>query len=175
MDVVKRPHDTRFELTVQDLCVLDQFQNFGPEFELILCSDGKNLLNLLSSPSHHSHSSLQPTQGRVREFGKVQSCPTVIVGSGSTVSRGNKTPIRAHHSEVPMATSPDCGVLSPASDTPSLLSICYQHVTSLSPEHPAVKDVDVREWAGQGAWPGEGEPDIHKMSVHCTGVDVLGE
>ena len=79
----------------------------------------------------------------------------------------------------------DFGVVSPASDSLTLLSVSYQHITSLSPDHPAMRDIDMGEgvgqWAGPGEgveqWvePGEGEPEIHKISVHCTGIDVMGK
>ena len=171
LDLHKRPYDTRLELSVQDLCVLDRFQSFGPEFELILCSDGKNLLNL-SSPSKKD--SFQPSHSSGMT-GKSYSYPTF----GSS---GNATPIKAHQSDISNQFSPreDFGVISPASDSPTLLSVCYHHLTSLSPDHPATRDVDLAERGeeeeeDEWVWPSEGEPEIHKISVHCTGVDVMGE
>ena len=182
LDLHKRPYDTRLELSVQDLCVLDRFQNFGPEFELILCSGGKNLLNL-SSPSQKQ--SFDPSSGMT---GKSYSYPT-FASIRNTVSNSNATtptvtPIRAHHSDIPnlFPLQEDFGIISPASDSPTLLSVSYHHLTSFSPDHPATRDIDLgKEEEGEEmeaeewVWPSEEEPDIHKISVHCTGVDLMGE
>ncbi|CAI8000262.1 Vacuolar protein sorting-associated protein 13D, partial [Geodia barretti] len=180
LDLHKRPYDTRLELSVQDLCVLDRFQNFGPEFELILCSGGKNLLNL-SSPSQKQ--SFDPSSGMT---GKSYSYPT-FASIRNTVSNSNATtptvtPIRAHHSDIPnlFPLQEDFGIISPASDSPTLLSVSYHHLTSFSPDHPATRDIDLgKEEEGEEmeaeewVWPSEEEPDIHKISVHCTGVDLM--
>ena len=180
MELLKRPYDITLDLTVQDICVVDRFQSFGPEFELILCSDGKNLLNQSSSSSPVKKSS--------------HSCPDFSQRSyHSNASTHSMTPIRAYHSDIPSsATSSrrcnDYIMFSPESDSPTLLVVTYKHITKYSTEHPAMKDIELTssrdgeegEREGEGGegevfiLPGDDEPEIHKISVHCTGIDVMG-
>ena len=44
LQLLKRPYDTKLEFAVQDLCVVDCIQTFGPQFELVVCSSGKTIL-----------------------------------------------------------------------------------------------------------------------------------
>ena len=39
MSYLKRPYDSTFESVIQNLCVVDQLQSFGPEFELLVCTN----------------------------------------------------------------------------------------------------------------------------------------
>ena len=43
MSFLKRPYDSTFNSIIQDICVVDQLQSFGPDFELLVCSGIKTL------------------------------------------------------------------------------------------------------------------------------------
>jgi len=43
LSFLKRPYDSTFNSIVQDVCVVDQLQSFGPDFELLVCSGIKVL------------------------------------------------------------------------------------------------------------------------------------
>jgi len=43
LSFLKRPYDSTFNSVVQDVCVVDQLQSFGPDFELLVCSGIKTL------------------------------------------------------------------------------------------------------------------------------------
>ena len=176
---LRRPHDTELGLTVQDLCVVDRIQTFGPEFELLLCSGGKSLLR---SPSF----ALSPL-ATTDSMEKSSSCPTLVTSKSSAldVSHSNPTtteffPIGAHLSTPTPCSREDYSVLSPDSDSPGLLSVSYTHLSPLSPDHPAMREAGGGGSGGEGdgereiVLPSDGEPKIHKVSVHCTAVDVMG-
>lgn len=46
LEFLKRPHDLALRMLVQDLCLVDRIQTFGPEYELVVCSSGRALLGL---------------------------------------------------------------------------------------------------------------------------------
>jgi len=52
LSFLKRPYDSTFNSVVQDVCVVDQLQTFGPDFELLICSGIKVLYqdNSYTSP-----------------------------------------------------------------------------------------------------------------------------
>ena len=190
--LLKRPYDTRLDLTVQDLCLVDRLQTFGPEFELMVCSDGRNILRSFS-PGMRSSFELLP-MAMAGSMGKSFSCPTFGKPAPSPVTT---TPIGANRSEIPVSPRDKYVVFSPESEASSLLSVSYQHISCFSPDHPAVRDMEgqdggeregeggrerEREGDGEGmgeegeefGFPGDGEPDIHKVSVYCTAIDVMG-
>ena len=39
LSYLKKPYDSTFESAIQNICVVDQLQSFGPEFELLVCSN----------------------------------------------------------------------------------------------------------------------------------------
>ena len=166
LQLLRRPFDTRLDLTVQDICVVDRFQNFGPEFELVVCSDGRHLIRSFSPKNPSS----EPTPSSVTTGdggGKSFSCPSF--GKNDDSSINNTTPMKAHRSDIRNV------LFSPESDLAGLLSLSYQHVSPHSPEHPATRDLDIGEENGDGfLLPGDNEPEIHKVSLHCTAVDVMG-
>ena len=198
LQFVKRLYDAKLDFTVQDLCVVDCIQTFGPEFELVVCSGGKSLLK--SSPLKKSELSPIPvTVGMEKSY----SCP-VFNNSASnlSVSRSNattpgltpmgtclsqrSTPIGVHQPQLP--PSPREVMFSPENDSLGLLSVSYKHLSPFSPEHPAMKDFEFKNGEGgegergegeggeeKPVLPGEGEPGIRKVSVHCTAVDVMGK
>ena len=64
LDFLKRPHDLALRMLVQDLCLVDRIQTFGPEYELVVCSSGRALLGL-SPPGHTPTTTPIPTSASV--------------------------------------------------------------------------------------------------------------
>ena len=71
LSYLKRPYDSIFVSVIQNLCVVDQLQSFGPEFELLVCSsaypvsstDSSSTIqrsDMLSEQSTETLSSLNP-------------------------------------------------------------------------------------------------------------------
>ena len=53
LSYLKRPYDSIFVSVIQNLCVVDQLQSFGPEFELLVCSSAYPVSSTDSSSTIH--------------------------------------------------------------------------------------------------------------------------
>ena len=53
----------------------------------------------------------------------------------------------------------------------SLCALTYTHVSPLSPEHPAMRDLETQEVCVERL---EGEPNIHRINLQCTAIDAIG-
>ena len=167
-EFLKRPYDTAVRLLVQDLCLVDRIQTFGPEYELVVCSSGRSILGLspakVSSLNHH----------------RTSSCP-----SFANLSTGLKSasvgglpppppPTAAKHSPVSHLESISTDVFDTSGvENGALLVLAYTLVTPSSPQHPAVKDLDGDEESLSVAHL-EKEPTIQKINIQCTAVDTIG-
>lgn len=156
---LKRPYDLAMRLLVQDLCLVDRIQTFGPEYELVVCSSGRSLFGF--SPTVHSPSRSVPTAG--------VSPPAPSPGSAR---HGLHNPsFTTGISAELLFQEIEC-----SSSTGSLLGLCYTLIRPHSPLHPAMLEAE----EGQGEGQGEGtvdwdmEPLIHRINVQCTAVDAIG-
>ena len=59
MSYLKRPYDSTFVSVIQNLCVVDQLQSFGPEFELLVCSNAYPLSSTETSVSSTVEQSIE--------------------------------------------------------------------------------------------------------------------
>lgn len=149
-DFLKRPHDLALRLMVQDLCLVDRIQTFGPEYELVVCSSGRSLLGF--SPSSDSP----------------QATPTSPPGGASSSSTLKQTPSMA-------SISAELFETTQASNSSSLLALSYTFIKPQSPQHPVMLEAEGME-KGQGeGLEEEGETVIHRINVQCTAVDAIGE
>ena len=53
LSYLKRPYDSIFVSVIQNLCVVDQLQSFGPKFELLVCSSAYPVSSTDSSSTIH--------------------------------------------------------------------------------------------------------------------------
>ena len=149
-EVLKRPHDLALRLLVQDLCLVDRIQNFGPEYELVVCSSGRSLLGFSPPPASNEAT---PT-----------ATPTAS-GSSSKLLKQTAS-MMSVSSEL---FREDC------SGQGSLLTLTYTLIQPHSPEHPVMLEAE-EEGAGKGEGPDfEGAAVMHCINVQCTAVDAIGE
>lgn len=89
-EFLKRPHDLALRLKVQDLCLADRIQTFGPEFELVVCSSGRSLLGLSPSSSDSaggaSSSKLKQTPSMASMTTELFETTQVASNSGSLLA-----------------------------------------------------------------------------------------
>ena len=151
-EVLKRPYDTALQLFVQDLCLVDRLQTFGPEYELVVCSSGRTIF---TSPSPTTKESPEkPTPSTTHPSQPVETPP-------SEPSRGVSSLD---------TVSTDIFYLSASLESSgALLALTYTSISPLSPHHPATRDLGQEEMGVS-----EGEPNIRKIRVQCTAVDALG-
>ena len=152
-EVLKRPYDTAVQLFVQDLCLVDRLQTFGPEYELVVCSSGRTIFTSPSPTTKESPEKPTPSP----------TCPDQSVTTPSSEP--------SHRVSSLEAVSTDIFDLSASVDSSSaLLALTYTSISPLSPHHPATRDLGQEEMGVS-----EGEPHIRKIRVQCTAVDALGQ
>ena len=148
LDFLKRPHDLALRLLVQDLCLVDRIQTFGPEYELVVCSSGRSLFG----------------------FSPPVPMTTPIDSTGHASNLKWNASMASLSAELfEEAESGGCG-------SGALLSLMYTLVKPLSPQHPAnLEEEELQE--GEGLQEGvglEGEAVIHRINIQCTAVDAIG-
>ena len=151
-EVLKRSYDTALQLFVQDLCLVDRLQTFGPEYELVVCSSGRTIF---TSPS--------PT---------TKESPEKPTPSITSPNQPVETPSSEPSHGIPSleTVSTDIFDLSASLESSgALLALTYTSISPLSPHHPATRDLGQEEMGVS-----EGEPNIRKIRVQCTAVDALG-
>ena len=152
-EVLKRPYDTAVQLFVQDLCLVDRLQTFGPEYELVVCSSGRTIFTSPSPTTKESPEKPTPSP----------TCPDQSVTTPSSEP--------SHRVSSLEAVSTDIFDLSASVDSSSaLLALTYTSISPLSPHHPATRDLGQEEMGVS-----EGEPHIQKIRVQCTAVDALSQ
>ncbi len=148
LDFLKRPHDLALRLLVQDLCLVDRIQTFGPKYELVICSSGRSLFGF-SPPVPRPSSS-------------AQAMPTGHASSSNLKWNASMASLSAELFEE--AESGGCG-------SGALLSLMYTLVKPLSPQHPANVEAELQ---GEGLEGEGGEAVIHRINIQCTAVDAIG-
>ncbi len=173
LEFIKRPHDLALRLRVQDLFLVDRIQTFGPEFELVVCSSGKSLLDSFPLSPSSSFFSTTPCFSSATPSTKL---PSSDIKPSSSDLRWNPsmTSLSAElFDETQMQT------------TESLLALSYILAEPSSPQHPAMLDsveADTEERGEGGEDDGgvsggvdvENEAVIHRLNVQCTAVDTIG-
>ena len=189
VEFLKRPYDSVTRLLVQDLCIVDRIQTFGPEYELVVCSSGRSLLGFSPLNASLSPSSLSAPSTESSGFDKkIQSCPnfaSMIKPENSTTksaadsdSDDLDTRVEMERKKTLIGTI-SLDLLGPpgkSEDMPpppgrSLCALTYTHVSPLSPEHPAMRDLETQEVCVERL---EGEPNIHRINLQCTAIDAIG-
>lgn len=166
LEALKRPYDAAVRLLIQDLCLADRIQTFGPEYELVVCSSGKTLL----SGSSFEKSPIKLDTSFNRRF----SCPDFgllegeVAESKGACSKESKTDHDLTSSKLKGSLSAD--LLTSEEESVALLALNYRHISPYSPEHPATRDLGEDEFIIP-----EGETSIQRINVQCTAVDVIGE
>ena len=159
LEFLKRPHDLALRLQVQDLCLVDRVQTFGPEYELVVCSSGRSLLGF--SPPSSTPSSMPP------------SC-------SSSALLTNQTPSAKNTSQSTSSLKPNSSFTTISTDvfdifggvnSGSLLTLGYSFIQPHSPRHPAMVGAGQEEGAGLDA---ENDAVIHRVNIQCTAVDAIG-
>ena len=189
VEFLKRPYDSVTRLLVQDLCIVDRIQTFGPEYELVVCSSGRSLLGFSPLDASLSPSSLSAPPTESSSFEKrVQSCPNFASIKSensvakSTVEQANSDSddfdtgvgIVSHGGHKTLESiSLDLLSHSKGEEMPggALCALTYTQVSPLSPEHPAMKDLETQEVCVEKL---EGEPNIHRINLQCTAIDAIG-
>jgi hypothetical protein len=189
MEFLKRPYDSITRLLVQDLCIVDRIQTFGPEYELVVCSSGRSLLGFSPLDASLSPSSLSaPHTGfekKVPNFVSIKPENATQSTTEQSNSDSDDFDMRLCGSGggepktlVDAISSFDLlGAHHPGNDeeTPpggSLCALTYTHVSPLSPQHPAVRDRETQQEVSVERL--EGEPSIHRINLQCTAIDAIG-
>lgn len=191
MEFLKRPYDSVTRLLVQDLCIVDRIQTFGPEYELVVCSSGRSLLGFSPLDTSLSPSSLSAPQMELSGLDKkVQSFPNFasIKTENVTTEQSNSdsddfdTGVEMLNSSgggEPKTVMTSFDLLGAdhhhSEETPpggSLCALTYTHVSPLSPQHPAVRDHETQQEVCFERL--EGEPSIHRINLQCTAIDAIG-
>ena len=187
LEFLKRPYDSFTRFLVEDLCIVDRIQTFGPEYELVVCSSGRSLLGFSPMNSSLSPSSLSELSMETSGFEKrIQSCPnfasiasknlanSIAVQPNSDSDGFNSGAETVRGKPLERVTSLD--VLSPSRDEEipggALCALTYTQISPLSPEHPAMRDLEAQEVCLEKL---DGEPNIHRISLQCTAVDAIGK
>ena len=152
LEFLKRPHDLALRLLVQDLCLVDRIQSFGPEFELVVCSSGKSLADLPHAP--------------------VKTTPTTTSSSS----------VREDLNDRKMTTANSSTELfdpTHINKAGLLLALSYTVLKPLSPKHPAMMEAEQEVCEGQEdkeevAIDLENEAIIHRINVESTAIDAIG-
>ena len=190
VEFLKRPYDSVTRLLVQDLCIVDRIQTFGPEYELVVCSSGRSLLGFSPLDASLSPSSLSAPSTESSGFEKrIQSCPDFASIKPENATKpsaeqsnsdsddfdtGVDKPSSGERKTLEDAISLDLlGVPGKTEEMPggSLCALTYTHVSPLSPEHPAMRDLETQEVCVEKL---EGEPNIHRINLQCTAIDAIG-
>ena len=189
VEFLKRPYDSVTRLLVQDLCIVDRIQTFGPEYELVVCSSGRSLLGFSPLDASLSPSSLSAPSAESSVFDKgIQSCLNFAAvkprnATKSTVGQVNSdsgdfdTGVEitngGEHKTLEGAISLDLLGHSKGEEMSegALCALTYTQVSPLSPEHPAMRDLETQEVCVESL---EGEPNIHRINLQCTAIDALG-
>lgn len=163
--VTKRPYDLDLHLLVQDLCLVDRIQTFGPEYELVVCSSGKSIL---SSPFGEP-----PTKRPKTIDHRSQSCPDFnsLGPRGTSPERHVQAAAKDDsHMEANCAPTDIFSATLVGDPSDALLSLSYSRLDPYSPLHPAAKDTG---WEEKD--PVDREAAIQNVNVKCTAVDAIGE
>ena len=154
-EFLKRPHDLALCLKVQDLCLVDRIQTFGPEFELVVCSSGRSLLGF--SPSSSDSTQRSSSSG------------------GASSSSGGAS--SSNLKQIPSMASMTASLFetTQASNSGSLLALRYTFIKPQSPQHPVMLEAEGIGEVGQEEGLEDGEAVIHRVNVQCTAVDAIGE
>ena len=191
VEFLKRPYDSITRLLVQDLCIVDRIQTFGPEYELVVCSSGRSLLGFSPLDASLSPSSLSAPSTELSGFeNKVQSCPNFASIKTESATKSTTEQSNSDSDDfdtgVEIPSSGVCKTLEGAisldllghsgrgEEMPggSLCALTYTQVSPLSPEHPAVRDLETQEVCIERL---EGEPNIHRINLQCTAIDAIGK
>ena len=163
-EVLKRPYDTAVRLFIQDLCLVDRIQTFGPEYELVICSSGKTIFPLSptsnKAPGKPIPSAMDPDRSTQENVSKP--------GEAAATSTSDCHPDLSRLESI----STDVFNLSSEGeeDSDSLLALTYTSISPHSPLHPAIRDLGQDEEVGET----DGESSIQKINVQCTAIDALG-
>lgn len=177
VEFLKRPYDSATRLLVQDLCIVDRIQTFGPKYELVVCSSGRSLLGFSPLGASFSPSSLiaPPTESLEK---KNLSCPNSVslTPTDERKSEGScfSTSEVKHeaHCNTLGSISPDLfNVITKEEISGALCALAYTHISPLSLEHPAMKDLEREEICIEEL---RTEPNIHRINLQCTAVDAIG-
>ena len=147
-EFLKRPHDLALCLKVQDLCLVDRIQTFGPEFELVVCSSGRSLLGFSPSSSDSTQRSSSSGDASSSNLKQIPSMASMTASLFETTQ---------------------------ASNSGSLLALRYTFIKPQSPQHPVMLEAEGIGEAGQEEGLEDGEAVIHRVNVQCTAVDAIGE
>ena len=184
LEFLKRPYDSFTRFLVEDLCIVDRIQTFGPEYELVVCSSGRSLLGFSPLNSSLSPSSLSELSMEAAGFEKrIQSCPNFTSITSKNVLKvqpNSNSDGFESESEVVRGKTLErvasLDLLSPSRDEEmpggALCALTYTQISPLSPEHPAMKDLGAQEVNMETL---DGEPNIHRISLQCTAVDAIGK
>ena len=163
LEILKRPYDTAVRLLIQDLCLVDRIQTFGPEYELVICSSGKTIFPVSpisnKAPEKPVPSAMDPeyrTQENVNKPG--EPAATSISEPPPDLSR-----LESISTDV-------FNLSSEEEDSGALLALTYTSISPYSPHHPAIRDLEQDEDVGAT----DGESSIQKINVQCTAIDALG-
>ena len=177
VEFLKRPYDSATRLLVQDLCIVDRIQTFGPEYELVVCSSGRSLLGFSPLGTSLSPSSLiaPPTKSLEKRnlscLSFVSPTPTDERRSEGSFSSTSEVDFEAHYKTLG-SISPDLfNPLTKEEMSGALCALAYTHVSPLSPEHPAMKDLEQEEIFIEEL---QTEPNIHRINLQCTAIDAIG-
>ena len=191
LQLLKRPYDTKLEFAVQDLCVVDCIQTFGPEFELVVCSSGKTIL-ASSYPQEKPTRPFSVGRGGDNRY-SINSVNFNNISSATRPGDSALTPTEAASADVPLGSHEDTEyVFSPDMEGAELLSLSFQQLSPFSPEHPAMRDRSMgpkdeikyeKEEEGEevddegevASLYVEEEPNIRRIALNCTAIDVMGK
>ena len=163
VEFLKRPYDSATRLLVQDLCIVDRIQTFGPEYELVVCSSGRSLLGF--SPLDASISP-SPSNVATSPFEKAGEKSSTAELTQDKQNAGSKSKTLLD------SISPDLFDQSKEEMSGALCVMKYTHLGPLSPEHPAVKDLEREDICVDSLGM---EPNIHRINLQCTAIDAIGE
>ena len=192
LQLLKRPYDTKLEFAVQDLCVVDCIQTFGPQFELVVCSSGKTIL----ASSYPQEKPTRPSsvgKGEDSSY-SVNSVRFHNINSATRPGDSTLAPPEGSSAHAPQSSHEDTEyVFSPDTEGAELLSLSFQQLSPFSPEHPAMRDRSVgpkdeiknekeeeeeEEVDDEGEVTSvyvDGEPNIRRIALNCTAIDIMGK
>ena len=180
VEFLKRPYDSATRLLVQDLCIVDRIQTFGPEYELVVCSSGRSLLGFSPLDASLSPSSSSaPIESLER---RNQSCPNF---ASLRLANSDKPPserasaFRVEFSDTENSSGKTLESISPdlfnmhtkEEMSGALCALTYIQVSPLSPQHPAMKELEEQDVCLEKL---EDEPNIHRINLQCTAIDAIG-
>ena len=170
LDFLKRPHDLALRLHVQDLCLVDRVQTFGPEYELVVCSSGRSLFGFSPPVPPSPVNVATPKTTPLARPSIVETATPTIPRNASSSHASSTVKWNASMASLSeeMFEEAESGRSSGA-----LLSLAYTLVKPPSPHHPGNLDASQE---GEGLErEGEGEAVIHRINIQCTAVDAIGQ